>query len=87
VDPHVNVNGKYYNDVLLSQHAINYDAADTFILQLNNTPVHPVHQTIQLMQRETPRFHRILICGRQQPRLESGRLQHFGSLASARVQD
>ena len=56
VDPGVEVNGKFYHDVLLSQQilpAIKSIVGDTFILD-NPSAAHRARETIQLLQRETP---------------------------------
>jgi len=55
----VKVNGQYYRDVLLSQQmipAIKQVAGDTFVFQQDSAPAHHAHDTIQLLQRETPDF-------------------------------
>jgi len=59
VDPGVKVNGQYNRDVLLSQQmipAIKQVAGDMFVFQQDSSPAHRAHDTIQLLQRETPDF-------------------------------
>ena len=59
VDPGVKVNGQYYRDILLSQQmipAIKPVAGDMFVFQQDSAPAHHAHDTIQLLQRETPDF-------------------------------
>jgi len=59
VDPGVEVNGQYYRDVLLSHQmipAIKQVAADMFVFQQDSAPAHHAHDSIQLLQRETPDF-------------------------------
>ena len=59
VDPGVKVNGKYYRDVLLSQQmipAIKQVAGGMFVFQQDSALAHHAHDTMQLLQRETPDF-------------------------------
>ena len=55
----VKVNGAYYRDVLLEQQmlpAIRRIAGDCFVFQQDNAPAHRARETVQFLQRETPKF-------------------------------
>jgi len=59
VDPGVKVNGAYYCDVLLSQQllpAIREVSGEFFIFQQDSVPAHGMHETISLLEHETPAF-------------------------------
>jgi len=48
VEPGVKFNGKYYQDVLLSQQilpVISHVAGDNFVFQQDSTPAHPARDT------------------------------------------
>jgi len=58
-DPGVKINGCYYREVLLSQQllpAIWHVSGDFFVLQQDSAQAHRAHETIMLLQRETPTF-------------------------------
>jgi len=59
VDPGVKINGCYYGEVLLSQQllpAMRQVSGDFFVFQQDNAPAHRAHETIKLLQQETPAF-------------------------------
>lgn len=59
VDPGVKINGQYYRDILLRQEmlpAIKRIAGSMFVFQQDSAPAHRARETIQLLQRETPKF-------------------------------
>ena len=59
VEPWVKVDGKYSQDVLLSQQmlsAIRHVAGDNFVFQQDSAPAHRAPDTIELLQRETADF-------------------------------
>ena len=59
VEPGTKINGAYYRDVLLSQHllpAIREQSGGYFIFQQDSAPAHRAHETVALLERETPRF-------------------------------
>jgi len=52
VKPKVKVNGKYYQDVLISQQmlpAIRHVAGDNFVFQQDSAPAHRARDTIELL--------------------------------------
>ena len=59
VAPGVKVDGKYSQDVLLSQQmlpAIRHVAGDNFVFQQDSAPAHRARDTVELLQRETAYF-------------------------------
>ena len=59
VEPGVKVDGKYSQDVPLSQQmlpAIRHVASDNFVFQQNSAPAHRACDTVELLQRETADF-------------------------------
>ena len=59
VDPEVKINSVYYHDVLLMQKllpVIRQISGSEFVFQQDSAPAHRVHQTIELIHRETPDF-------------------------------
>ena len=59
VEPGVNVDGKYSQDVLLSQQmldAIRHVAGDNFVFQQDSASAHRARDTVELLQRETADF-------------------------------
>jgi len=59
VEPGVKINGQHYRDVLLMQDllpAIHSIAGDVFVFQQDNAPAHRAHDTVELLQSETPGF-------------------------------
>ena len=62
VESSVKVDGKYSQDVLLSQEMlyplgpIRYVASDNFVFQQDSAPAHRAPDTIELLQRETAGF-------------------------------
>ena len=68
VEPGVKVDGKYSQDVLLSQqmlHAIRHVAGDNFVFQQDNAPANRVCDTIELLQCETADFISPELCPQQ----------------------
>ena len=59
VEPGVKMNCVYYHDVLLMQKllpVIRQISGSEFVFQQDSAPAHRVHQTIELIHRETPDF-------------------------------
>jgi len=57
VEPGVNVDGRYYRDVLLKQQMLpgmRRIAGDTYVFQQDSAPAHCACDTVQLLQQETP---------------------------------
>ena len=60
VEPGVKVDGRYYRDVLLKQQMLpvmHNIAGDTYVFQQDSSPAHRAHDTVQLLQQETPELH------------------------------
>ena len=58
VEPAVKVNGQYYRDVLLKQDLLPdiRQLSEYYIFQHDNAPVHWAHDTVHLLETETPDF-------------------------------
>jgi len=59
VDPGVKINGCYYHEVLVIQQlspAIWQVSGDFFVFQQDSASAHRAHETIKLLQWETPAF-------------------------------
>jgi len=59
VEPGVKVDGRYYRDVMLRQQLLPVMcriARSTFVFQQDSAPAHRAHDTVQLLQMETPEF-------------------------------
>ena len=59
VEPGAKINGAYYRDVLLTHNllpAIKELSGDFFIFQQDSAPAHRAHDTMAMLQRETPAF-------------------------------
>jgi len=59
VRPGVKVDGRYYRDELLKQQMLpvmHHIAGDTYVFQQDSASAHRAHDTVQLLQQETPEF-------------------------------
>ena len=63
VEPGVEVDGRYYRDVLLKQRTLPVKhriASDTYVFQQDSDPAHRAHDTVQLPQQETRYIHKYI---------------------------
>ena len=59
VEPGVKVDSRYYREVLLKKQMLpvmRRIAGDTYVFQQGSTPAHRAHETVELLQQETPQF-------------------------------
>jgi len=59
VEPGVKVDSRYYHEVLLKKQMLpvmRHIAGDTYVFQQDGAPVHCAHETVQLLQQQTPQF-------------------------------
>jgi len=59
VNPGTKIDGCYYRDVVLMQQmlpSIHSISGDAYVFQQDSSTVHCAHQTVELLQHETPKF-------------------------------
>ena len=59
IDPGVKINGRYYRDVLLSQHllpTIKAISVKFFVFQQSGAPAHRAYETVEMLRQNTPEF-------------------------------